>query len=296
MIIEKGVISTDTTWDKEIYVKGDVEISPGATLTVMPGTVVRFAKIAEDGPGNLHKTATDNFPRAELIVRGKLVARGSKDRVIVFTSAAGSPKPGDWGAINFLDSKGNTLEFCEISYADTGVHGHGVQMTVKNCYFHDNGVGIAYNNDPEYQTKSLVGVHNNRIIGNGGGILCGRQTQSRIGHNQITNNKLYGIFGKKAWSSHVRFNEIRGNAKGVILYATPGFRLNQNNLADNERYAVSLLEGQTYDVDARENWWGTKDRMKIKDAIYDKDEERPLGRVNFSKFAKSPIKGAGLQG
>jgi parallel beta-helix repeat protein len=225
-----------------------------------------------------------------------LVAKGSKERKIVFTSAERSPKPGDWGAINFLDSTENSFEHCEISYANTGVHGHGVTVALKNCYVHHNGVGIAFNNKPGFRTKSSVGINNSQIIGNGGGILCGRQTVSRIGHNQIANNKLYGIFGKGAGSSQVRYNNISHNGKGVILYATRGFRVNENNLSENEGYAVSLLEGQIYDVDARKNWWGTKDKRKIKELIWDKDEERALGRVNFSGFAGSAIEGAGLSG
>ena len=294
--IEKGVIKSDTTWSKNILIKGDVEIAPGVTLTITPGTVVKFAKIEANGPGNLHKTNTNNFSVAELIVRGKLIARGTKDRMILFTSAEKSPRPGDWGAINFLDSKDNILEYCEVSFADTGIHGHGVQANVQNCYLHDNGVAIAYNNMPDFQTKCSVGVYNNRITGNGGGVLFGRQTVSRIGRNQITNNKLYGIFGKNALSCQVRYNDISRNGKGVILYATPGLQLNENNISDNEEYAMSLLEGQIYNVDARKNWWGTQDDRKVRAMIWDKDEDGTLGRVDFSAFAGSAIPGAGVSG
>lgn len=294
--IEKGVIQSDATWSNEILIKGDVEVAPGVTLTIMPGTIVRFVRIEDDGPENLYKESTDHFSRAELIIRGTLIARGTKDRMIVFTSNESSPRAGDWSAVNFLDSKDNVVEYCEISYADTGVHGHGVQVTVKNNYLHDNGVAVAYNNLPKFKTRCLVDVHNNRIVANGGGILCGRETQSRIGHNRIAHNKLYGIFGKKAFASHVRFNDISGNAKGILLHASTGFRLNQNNIVDNEAYSVSLLEGQTYNVDARGNWWGTTDKEEIRKGIWDKDEERGLGSVDFSDFAHSPINGAGLAG
>ncbi len=109
LIIEKGIVKCDTIWDKEVVIKGDAEIARGATLIVMPGTVVRFAKIEADGPSKLHKDKVHHFPRAELIVRGKLRAQGTKDRTILFTSAEEFPHPGDWGAINFLDTEDNIL-------------------------------------------------------------------------------------------------------------------------------------------------------------------------------------------
>jgi len=297
--IEKNIIQSDTTWRGEVLINGDVEIAKGATLTVMPGTVVRFAKIEAYGPANLYgKDRAYNFAfgRAELIVRGKLLARGTKDKMILFTSAERSPHPGDWGAVNFQNSSDNILEACEVSYANTGIHGHGVQATVENCYLHDNGVAIGFKDVKEYQTRGSMSIFNNRIIRNGGGILCGRRTRSSISHNDISHNKFYGIFGKVASPSHVRYNNITHNGKGIILYATQGFRLSQNNIADHEQYNVSMLEGQRWDIDARYNWWGTRDKRKIKELIWDKDEEGTLGRVDFSGFSASPIQGAGVPG
>jgi len=298
-VIERGTIKSDTTWSGEILIKGDVEIAKGATLTITPDTVIRFVRIEPYGPANLHGKETGYnfaFERAELIVRGRLLARGSKDNMIVFTSAEGSPHAGDWGAINFQDSADNIVEYCDISYADTGVHGHGVQTTVANCYLHDNGVGIGFKDVPGYSTRGAMNIFNNRIIGNGGGVLCGKGTRSAISHNDINNNSIYGVFGKMAYSSNVKLNNILGNEKGVILYATRGCRLSQNNIADSVQYNVSMLEGQTWNVDARQNWWGTKDKKKIKGLIWDKDEESHLGRVDFSDLASSPIKEAGVPG
>jgi parallel beta-helix repeat protein len=297
--IEKGTITSDTTWSGEILIKGDVEIAKGATLTITPGTIIRFAKIEPHGPANLYDKAKAKnvaFERAELIVRGKLLARGTKDKMIVFTSAEGSPHAGDWGAINFQDSADNIVEYCEISYGDTGVHGHGVQAAVANSHLHDNGVAIGFKNVKEHRTQGSMNIFNNRIVGNGGGVLCGKGTRAAISKNEISNNRIYGIFGKKAYSCHVRFNNIVRNEKGIILYATKGCRVSQNNITDNAQYNVSMLEGQTWNVDARNNWWGTKDTKKIKNLIWDKDEEGHLGSVDFSNLASSPIKEAGVPG
>ena len=294
--VEKGIINSNTTWQKEILIAGDVEIARGATLTIMPGTIVKFAKIEADGPANLYDDKTNYFSRAELIVKGKLSAKGSKDNKIVFTSAERSPRPGDWGAINFNDSTDHLLAYCDISYADTGIHGHGAQVKVGNSYLHHNGVGIALKNLAKLRTQSTMSLVQNQIIGNGGGILCGAGSRCSISHNQISNNKLYGIYGKMASSSQVKYNNIMYNGKGIILYATQGFQLADNNISDNEEYNVSLLEGQRWNVDARHNWWGTKDESRIKDLIWDRDKDGTLGKVDFSDLAVSRIQEAGVAG
>ena len=294
--VEKGIIRSHATWQEQILITGDVEIARGATLTIVPGTIVKFAKIESDGPANLYDDKTNYFSRAELIVKGKLWAKGSKDNKIVFTSAERSPRPGDWGAINFNDSADNLLAYCDISYADTGIHGHGAQVKVENSYLHDNGVGIALKNLAELKTRSTMSLVQNQIIGNGGGVLCSAGTRSRISHNHISNNKLYGIYGKMASPSQVLYNKIMYNGKGIILYATQGFQIAENNISDNEEYNVSLLEGQRWNVDARHNWWGTKDESRIKDLIWDRDEDGMVGKVDFSNLAVSPIQEAGVTG
>lgn len=292
--MEKCVIKCDTTWEGEILIKGDVEVAKGATLTVMPGAAVKFVKIDEYGPSKLYTDKETYFSRAELIVRGKIIAQGTKDRMIVFTSAEKSPHPGDWGAINLLDTQDNILEYCEISYGNTSVHCHGAQVVVSNCYLHNNGVAIGQKNVKEFETKCVMPMLYNQITANGGGILFGKGTSPTISHNEISHNELFGIYGKKGAFAHIRYNNTTHNGKGVILYAMEAFRLSENNISDNKEYNISLLEGQIQDVDARRNWWGTTDEKKIKELIWDKDEEEGLARLDFSDFALSPIEGAGV--
>jgi parallel beta-helix repeat protein len=294
LTIEKCIITSDTTWKKEVLILGDIEIPKGVTLTVMPGTVVKFFKIAEYGSSKLYKDKGTHFPRAELIIRGKMLAQGTKDNMIIFTSAEQSPRPADWGGINFLGTRDNVLEYCDISYGHTSIHCHGAQVIVANCYLHDNGIAIGQKNVKESKTRCVVPILYNRITENGGGILFGKGTSPTITHNEISKNKFFGIFGKKGSSLHVRYNNVTYNGKGVIIYAMEGFRLSENNISDNEEYNLSLMEGQVSDVDAHHNWWGTTDEKRIRGLIWDKDEDGTLGTVNFSDRASSLIEGAGV--
>jgi hypothetical protein len=84
-----GITQSTTFFSDTTYIlSGYAKVSNGATLTIQPGT-----KIVGD-------TLT---PGSSLwILRGaKLVAEGTKEQPIVFTSqrASGSRKPGDWGGV-----------------------------------------------------------------------------------------------------------------------------------------------------------------------------------------------------
>ena len=84
-----GDISANTTWTKNnVYLlDGWVYVVDGVTLTIEPGTVIRGSKAN----------------KGALIVEpgGKIIARGTKDEPIVFTSnePAGQRTYGDWGGL-----------------------------------------------------------------------------------------------------------------------------------------------------------------------------------------------------
>ncbi len=108
-----GVISANTTWSGTVQVTGNLNLPAGITITIQPGTVVKFN-------GGLLFT-----------VSGTIDARGSSSQPITFTassddsvgvdvSGAGesTPAAGDWEAINFeAGSGGSVLENVVLRYA-----------------------------------------------------------------------------------------------------------------------------------------------------------------------------------
>lgn len=296
LVLEKGIIDKDTVWEGEVLLKADVEVAKGVTLTIKPGTIVMFEKIKSFGPMKLYEDKTHAFPRIEIIVKGKIIARGTSDNMIFFSSVAPTPASGDWGAINLLNSKDNVIEYCDFSYAHTAIHAHGGQVAVSHCNFHDNGVAVGCKNIKDFEVKSLFTVENNMIRGNGMGLLFGGGSVMNAKHNEITDNALFGVYAKKGSAkSIIKYNNISRNGKGVLFWAVAeGFKISENNIADNKDYNMSIMEGTSVDVDASNNWWGTSDERVIKEKIMDKDEEEALGRVIYTGYASSPIPGAGV--
>jgi hypothetical protein len=88
-----GMISEDTTWtaaNSPYLVSSSMSVAEGSVLTIEPGVTVWF----DD--------------KHILLVQGAMVALGTAEKPITFTSWHGGKRPGDWGYIVFDDMAENT--------------------------------------------------------------------------------------------------------------------------------------------------------------------------------------------
>lgn len=289
MEVGKLTIEQDTTWQGIVLVNGDVFVPPGVTLTIAPGTVVQFKRIDETSDRNLFDVDSPYYPQAELIIRGRLIAKGDSKKQIVFTSAARDPRPADWGALNFLGSSDNIVEYAKILCAYNGIHAHGSSVRVAHCEFVKNGVGISFKSEEEspgvpwFGRRSELTIVDNLFANNKGGIGF-RNSDATISHNEIRDNKFFGIWPKEMLNVVVDHNEITGNKKGVYLYQATGIRLEYNNIYDNHDYEIAVAEAQDFEVDARLNWFGTINTSKIDERIFDHQDDPELGEVVYQPF------------
>lgn len=287
-------LEQDTTWQGVIKLLGDIQVAPGVTLTIKPGTIIKFSRIDETSDRNLFGTDTPYYPQAELIVRGRLIARGTPKKSIVFTSAEIDPKPGDWGAVNLLGSDGNIIEYAKILFAYNGIHSHGSTARVSHSEFARNGVGISFKKEEEtpdapwFGKESVLEITHNRFANNKGGIGF-RNAKAVISHNLIEDNKFFGIFPKEQAEAQVTYNEITGNKKGIYLYQTQGLRLEYNNIYDNTDYNIGVAEAQDYSVNAAHNWFGTTNTGKIDELIFDQQDDDYLGVVEYRPFLDKAV-------
>ena len=131
--------NTTLTYPNTYTLKGFVYVPDGVTLTIEPGVVIKG----------------DKATQGTLIVErgGKIMAQGTADRPIVFTSAQepGNRKPGDWGGIILLGKAPNNLGEQTIEGGVRSKHGgndpadnSGVLSYVRVEY-----PGIEYSTDNE---------------------------------------------------------------------------------------------------------------------------------------------------
>lgn len=134
-------------------------VMSSATLRILAGNIIKFNN--------------DN-----IYVRGGLIANGSKDDIIYFTSyqndnlggdtnndgAATPPAAGNWGSIRFEDSSDDAQ--CSITYADFSFGGRSnrapvwvqnASPTIENCNFENNYIGayIEYDSSPSFRYNTI---------------------------------------------------------------------------------------------------------------------------------------------
>jgi hypothetical protein len=267
-----SVISRDTIWQGKILVKGVISVRRGATLTIRPGTTVRFKRIDRD----LNKVGD-----GEIMVEGRLIARGEKGKEIVFTSAEERPAINDWSYLQFIAAEpGNIIEHCCFEYAFSGVMVHYSAVRISDSLFSNNNRGLHYN------TADL-----------------------QVEHNVFTDNRIGIRFMRFEGNVLIRDNQISGNDTGILFVrqhvnAVDFERLNRgsepprivnNNITGNRKYNFSLGEGQDRDVEVAGNWWGDAPLERLQEMVYDKGHDSGLSRVIYQPFLSSPVPGAGIR-
>jgi parallel beta-helix repeat protein len=256
---DKGSIDKDTTWSGTVVLRGQNVVKKGATLTILPGTVIKFVWIDDDG---------DNIGDGELNVEGRIIARGTKDKMITFTSAQDKPKMKDWTFLMISVNKDSVVEYCKFEYAFTGVQVHYSTATIRNCLIQHNFEGI------RFSTTDVV-----------------------IEHNDIINN-TYGIrYEARGSKTTVSDNLFKGNdyAFFPLQKCTSTVKIKDNDIEDSVHYNVNMGDNQRADLDYSGNWWGTADRAAIEGALFDKGKDETLGRVIYEPFLNKPADGAGMQ-
>lgn len=193
-----GPIRMDTVWtlvDSPFVISGDITIPPNFTLTIEPSVEVRFG---------------GSF---SLIVEGALIAEGSENRSIKFTSNRLNATQGDWGTILLNDTKSSALLIrCDIEYGQNGTTVEAGNLIVRDSRIaSSSGNGIAMINGTLEATNSKiednigsgvsvegnssVTIHDNSLSSNGDGImLAGNLTsEAQIQQNTLFNNTHSGI-------------------------------------------------------------------------------------------------------
>ncbi|MDR3127017.1 MAG: hypothetical protein LBU08_00875 [Tannerellaceae bacterium] len=136
------------TYPNTYHLKGFVYVVAGATLTIEPGVIIKGDK---DSKGTL------------IIERGgKLLADGTKECPIVFTSAAskGSRKPGDWGGLILLGKAPNNQGEMTIEGGVRSMHGGSDPDDNSGIlrYLRIEFAGIEYGTDNEINGLTLGSV------------------------------------------------------------------------------------------------------------------------------------------
>ena len=294
-------IASDATWtsDRIWLAATNVIVNTGVTLTIQPGTVVKF-----------------NTGMA-LLVNGTLIADGTPASPIRFTSNATNPAPGDWGISNYCAAGGIVFTSNSQPAQYDGNGNYLAGSIIRNAII-EYGQGIGICGAGPFIDHNLIQQNG----GSGFGIedYGGGPAKPVLSHNRIVSNKNVAVF--IAGPAIVRQNVIADNqgggirldqSLGTVISNTitgngqfecgPGYRsticfgpfsgnpskLYNNNIFGNRgAYDVALFDGVGQVVTATNNYWGTTDPAAIRARVYDSSQDVNVGTLNTAPFLSQP--------
>lgn len=247
----KGIISGNTVWtlgNSPYIVIGHVLVEEGASLTIEPGVVVKFDS------------------SYYLRIDGTLVADGTEEQKIVFTSNKKNPAPGDWDKIKFTDTstdwdgvKGSVVRNAKIEYGGSSIDwpymgtimGFSASPLIEKSKISDySGHGIYTEGDSSPIIKNNV-IENG--ISSGGYFAIMVRDLSQVIENTVINNKNIGIYG--ADRTIIKNNKVMNNGGGILCSPCAG-TIEDNVIINNSDYGL-LIYGKN--VGPSESWtdWGS---------------------------------------
>ncbi len=209
-------------------VTDDIEIGRDDTLLIEAGVRLYFAG------------------QYDLDVRGQLVAEGTAEEPILFTTYNLPSVPNSWGTIWFLWPTGteSRLVHCSVEFGKDGLWAYETHLVIASCtitgmggggiryddcptglcinnVIANNGFGIAcYSSSPSIIANTIV--HNGPKYQSNGGIKMQGDSAPLVANNTIVANSYGGvIFETSASLAQVVSNVIVANWSGIACYQTP---------------------------------------------------------------------------
>jgi len=165
-----------TVWRGEVHIDEDLVLPRGSELVIEPGTTVHFSRQDRDD---------DGWGDTSLRVEGNLIAVGTPEAPIVFTSATAPAEPGSWGEVR-IDFGSFRLRYVVVEGSTRGLHAHFSRGRVEDCVFRRNVDGTRFG-------ESTVEVEQCLFYGHPGKALNARKCRNRVRHNLFRDNRN-GIF------------------------------------------------------------------------------------------------------
>ncbi len=243
-----GGIYQNTTWNlagSPYLVTGSIVVFPNRTLTIEPGVQVIFTADMTFNTGNY----------LYLEIRGTLIADGTPNIPVVFTSTDTTTGFYNWEGIRIKGSQGGTVQMnhFELHNSWYGIYNDitqpGVSYTFDECYFRSNNYALQLNADL---------IYNNCTFESNG---VGQAAQIQYGSLTATNCMFSNNICSFTWSNNINVTNCTfvGNQNNII--GSPGniqncqFLNNTFGFAESSNINVNdcYFEGNTTGIEGNSN-------------------------------------------
>lgn len=272
--VTPGSLSADQTWGPEgspYVIDGTVSVGTGRTLTLLPGTVVKFFPTTEDPVD----PTSFNFSMIN-VSGGRLVADGTAAKPIVITSyhddtvggntngAGRAPARGDWYHVRFsggIDTPVSVMDNVSVRY---GGEGSSIMACQTSSAVEVTNVGRLRVTSSEFVHAKKIGL-SFQVLVPGVGVASVSNTRfadSNCGMSAQGGDVRNNVFEKTLDRPLAALYPERLRFHGNWVYEEPWIAGNAPTRADADLRDNALLGGVSDNpsnqdhTDLAYNWWG----------------------------------------
>ncbi len=225
-----GTISKNEIWSGEILVTDHITVQKGVTLTIEPGTKIKFKH---------YRGYKEPDKKLGLDIFGTLKAIGTPEQQIWFTSDAPDPINGDWRMLRFNDASNESIiKYAIVEFAQQGINLWKSDIIISHSIVRwNNWEGIYL----ESYSKPIIEY--NRIYQNGyNGIAMEQFNDAVVRFNTISESGTLGIH-VDASKALIENNFVHDNKAGQLSVDDHGTLIATQNTLSGEASAFICGEG-----------------------------------------------------
>jgi hypothetical protein len=226
-----GALKGDEIWSGEILIVNDLLIREGTTLTIQPGTVVRFEH---------YRGYKEPWRKLGMTVMGTLKAVGTPEKPIWFTSDAHDPINGDWRMLRFENAgDSSVIRYAVVEFAQQGINMWHSSPTISHTIVRwNNWEGIYF----ESYCRPILEY--NLIYENGyNGVAMEQFNNATLRFNTVIRSGTNGIH-VDASTATLEHNIVRENGANGLSVDDHGTLVAVNNtLVGNSDAGIGCGEG-----------------------------------------------------
>lgn len=225
-------------WSGTINVTGDLTAS---TLTIEPGTIIYVSsfddapfvstEVLPDGFNDNDPTRLKEYDKTHITISGKIIALGTEEKPIIFTSASENPKIADWAGLSLW--AGSRLDHVIVEYLRTpSTDGDDIEIT--NSIFRHlmwGGISLA-DNSPRIINNTIYDCGHEGLDVHGGEPYIANNFihDCNTGIVVITDNLevVPGHFFHGRSNPTVVNNTLLNNGNGIGIINSDGTYINNN--------------------------------------------------------------------
>lgn len=230
----EGVIQEDLDWQGEVLITGPVTVEAGVTLTIHPGTHVRFTH---------YRGYREPEKRLVMVVHGRIQAVGTQTEPIYFTSDAPDPQNGDWSMLRILSpTEQSIFHYVIFEFAQQGLNAWNASPDIQNCVFRwNNWEGIYFES---YSRPVLVST---QIYENGyNGLAAEQYNDIEMDYCSIWRNGTSGVHIDNSQAQVTRSAIYENRAHGLSVDNGSSLLAYGDAIHHNLACGIGFGEGTNY--------------------------------------------------